>query len=188
MLLRNRVEQCSKNKGVTLTEDAYEMFDYAFSKLGTPDENLSVALQRVSNGLNPEEANIARVSYIIDDIIQMANHAALDAKFDFVDGYLIWLVIINDGSYSSFLRSDYLLLPSTSHVYRTDKIRSDQIEYPAYSGMINGYSQLAPIMKEPGKMSRNQVKRFLYKHFQESNITHLNLHNVYSELVRLSSN
>ena len=63
-------------------------------------------------------------------------------------------------------------------------INPDKIQYHAYRGLIHGYLHKWQAEDEE---DYNNKERYLYNHFNNSNIKVLNLANVYNELVRISS-
>lgn len=164
-----------------LADDVIPVFIYAFSKLGTPDEYLQVALEKVSRGLHGSAKNEAKNRYVIKDILQLSMNAARDSKFNFVDGYIILLVIVFN--FAGFLRHDLLgpIRPLPPYPVSPDEKRSDQIEYPAYRAIIEGYANLVESSKR-----RNEIQNYLFNHFKNSNIKILNMANVYNEILRIA--
>ena len=186
MSLDQIIQEEAQKLDTILSDDAIPMFHYAFSKLGTIDEYLASALQRVSRNLSAEKANEARVRYLVHDILDLAHNGARDGGFitqdrkPFVDAYLIWLVISQDYSLKEYLRNDLIQIPGASPHKFGPEILGNKIEYPAYSGLIIGYVSLAPFDQ------REQLGNSLNEYFRNSPIEVLNLNNVYNELIRLS--
>lgn len=178
MAFTDFINSMARHMNITLTDDVVPMVEYVFSNTGTISPVLADVLNKKARGLTGEKANEARLKYIINDILERANYAARDGKFNFVDAYCIWLVIVNDDDYQQYLRHDVIELPSAS-VYRIEGI--NKIQYPAYSGIIYGYLKLV----EPE--SRDTVEGYLNNHFNNSPIQVLNLTNVYNELIRITS-
>lgn len=188
MALAQIINEEAQKLVVRCSDDVIPTFILAFSNLGTIDEYLGSALNRVSIGLPEPQANEAKIRYIVSDILKLANNGARDAKFDFVDAYMIWLVIVMDQSLIQYLKTDFIKIPpGYPQKIGSEILGPNKIEYPAFSGVIGGYLQLIPLPNKGQINPRPEIRELLYDHFKQSDIIVLNLENVYNELLRFTS-
>ena len=203
MSLDQIVREEAQKLEIVLMDDAIPMFHYAFSKTGTIDMHLLVALQRESEGLSPEKANEARVRFIVNDVLYSSRNLAVDSKFReiiwgpndkviedkaFVDAYIILLVIAGDASYEDYLRHDFLpfkVLREPHHIPE-DQLRPDQIQYPGYTGVIYSYAwSVFPGQKN--RDNRSDLIQKVYRLFENSPLRVLNMENTYLQLLSFTN-
>lgn len=168
---------------IHITPDLADMIFYMFSDMREPRE--------IEN--EEYEPDDEEIQGLIDTIIQRATKLVSDADLFFVDAYIVWYVVKTDPELSRRLKTDYIDIPPG----RIERLAAhvQKVEYPAYSGLLNGYSnQILP--SDPRTVTEKEwnekqayareLFEFLHNHFMQSDIVHLNLNNVYDGIIRLA--
>ena len=173
---------------IEMAEDVIPMMSYMFSEIREPVGYTAEALAKYNT-------NEEKIADLVEDIIERAYYGSVDAKFDFIDAYSVWHVVKEDIELSEMLRTDYIDIPPGIIAKRAED-HPEKVEYPAYGGLLKGY--VNQVMPKPSSVTKEEWRRrqiwaeelytFLHNHFMESDIVHLNLNNVYDEIIRLAKN
>ena len=128
---------------VHTSADVPEVFRLLFSSLRQPDEHLPPVLANKTQD--------QQITFIIKDILSLAENGRRDAHYGKVDGYY-------DASYKNYLNTKFIPLEP---MFPGQPLRED--DPAATSGIINSYLKYA-FPRDPAK--RNEARVFLYNLLQ----------------------
>ena len=189
MSFSNLINQAAQKFDIVMADDVIPMMIYMFSQIKEPPRELVIA-----KTFQKFKTNEEKVKYLVEDIIERAGFGSNDAGFSFIDAYSVWSAVMIDDELSQILRTDYIPFPPR-FVSKLVKSHPEKVEYPAYAGLLRGYADRflteSKTISEQEKVEKRLYASYLYEflhvHFMKSDIVHLNLNNVYNELVRVTN-
>lgn len=161
--------------------DVIPVFNLLFSRVNSrPHDYLQELFDKKFNTLNPEDANKAKLNYLINDILELAMHGARDGGYDIIDGYMIWFVVMHDQLFNSYLYTHFIKLkPHTPYFIKKG---INKIQMPALDGLVEG---LVKSCRNSAK-TNSKNRQIIYDNFNKSDVKVLDLMYVYNELINLS--